>query len=151
MLVSRPSPVLDVIGGYFGEVDSWNDRPEGSGGSELEVVNREVVGPQVGAVGIEERRVEEGWGEEPLETVVDLSRYRHSVGMSGDPDISDEELLADVDKFLVTEGVPRRGESTGPRLVHCSGRATSTQKEGDHQDEQDPLGNHLPHHPCPRT
>ena len=96
-----------MIGGDIGEIHPWDDHPEGSGGSQLEFVNGEVVGPQVRTVRVEDPRLKEGRGEEPLETVVNLSCYRHPVGVWGDPDISDQELLAYVDKILATERILR--------------------------------------------
>ena len=55
--------------------------------------------------------------------------------MRGDPDISDQEPVADVNKFLVTEGILRRGKSAGHPLMPCQGRITSSEEKGEHQDE----------------
>ena len=94
-----------MVRSHSGALDMGDDHPEGPGDPEVEVVNGEVVGPEVGAVGIEKLDLEEGKGEEPLAIVVNLSYHDHALRMWTDPDVPDQEALADIDELPVTKGV----------------------------------------------
>ena len=86
-------------------LDMGDNHAERSRDPELEVLNGEVVRPEVRTVAMEKLDLEEGEVEEPLAIVVNLSDHHHALGMWADPDVADQEALADIDELCVTKGV----------------------------------------------
>ena len=82
-----------------------DNHAERSRDPELEVLNGEVVRPEVRTVAMEKLDLKEGEGEEPLAIVVNLPCYHHPLRMRRDPHIADQEALADIDELCVTKGV----------------------------------------------
>ena len=94
-----------MVGSHSGALHIRDNHAEGSRDSKFEVINGEVVGPEIRTVGIEKLDLEEDEGEEPLAIVVNLSDHHHALGMWADPDVADQEALADIDELCVTKGV----------------------------------------------
>ena len=94
-----------MVRSHSGARDMGDDHPEGSRDPEFEVVNGEVVGPEVGAVSVKELNLEERKGEEPLTIVVKLPSHDHPLRMRSDLNVADQEALADIDERPVTKGV----------------------------------------------
>ena len=94
-----------MVGSHSGALDMGDNHAEGSRDPEFEVLNSEVVGPEVRTVGIEKLDLEEGEVEEPLAIVVNLSDHHHALRMWADPDVPDQEALADIDELCVAKRV----------------------------------------------
>ena len=94
-----------MVRSHSGALDMGDNHAEGSRDSEIEVLNSEVVGPEVRTVGIEKLDLEEGEVEKALAIVVNLSYHHHALRMWADPDGPDQETLADIDELSVTKGV----------------------------------------------
>lgn len=129
--------ILDLICGHVVELDVGDDHSEGARGTELELVNGEVIGAEVGAVAIKELSLEECEGEEPLEVVENLSLYQHTLGVWSDLDIANLKLVTDIKKFPLSGGILRKGVSAGPPEIAGQGRMISPEKDAEYQDEED--------------